>query len=204
MKVGIFGGTFNPPHSGHIKSISYLLKNKVLDQIWLMPALIPPHKNPETILPIEHRLKMLKIFFEGIKKILISDIELKNSEISYTVDTLRILKLKYKDIKFLFILGADNLKTLHTWKNHKNLLKENEFIIMRRPGFKIKKDNYPSLSIDEFIKLTANMIDTPLIPVSSSWIREMFYKEPDKVKNYLGEDIFNYIKSNNLYHSVTY
>jgi len=200
MKVGIYGGTFNPPHSGHIQSISHLIQNGYLDQIWVMPALIPPHKN--IALSIEHRLKMLEMAFAELNNIKISDIELKSLQKSYTVNTLEMLKVKYKEIDFFFILGADNLKTFHTWKDYKKLLKDNEFIMMRRPDFQIEAGDYSDLSMDEFLKLTKNSVDTPLIPVSSSQIREMFYKEPDMVKNYLTKDIFDYIKANNLYMSI--
>lgn len=197
-KIGIFGGTFDPVHIGHIECIKHILNNTILDQIIIIPAANPPHKLNNKISPLKHRIKMLELAFRNIKNVVVSNEE-SGDKPNYTVLTMRKMKKQYPDSHLFFILGTDNLKTIHTWKDYKSFINENDFILMCRGGYGVSYEDCPDLTTIEFNILTKNKIDTPLINISSTEIREAILKGKNNIPEYLLKDICAYIKSNKLF-----
>ena len=197
-KIGIFGGTFDPVHKGHIECIKYILNENIFDRVIIVPSSNPPHKIHNKISPVRHRIKMLELAFHNIPDVIISDIEKQGKSPNYTVLTMKTLKKQYTDSRIFFILGEDNLKTIHTWKDYKKLINENDFILMRRGGYALTLKDCPDLTSDEYKKLTERKINTPLINISSSEIRGKIHKKSKTVKEYLTKEVYEYIFSHNI------
>jgi nicotinate-nucleotide adenylyltransferase len=122
MKRGIFGGTFNPPHVGHLIVAEYVRAELSLDKIVFVPAAIPPHKLGQEIIPAEHRLAMLRLAVEGNNHFDVLDIELNRGGVSFTVDTLRQLREHDPANELYLLIGMDNLVDFHTWKSPQEIL----------------------------------------------------------------------------------
>lgn len=194
--VGILGGTFDPVHFGHLITAQSLLEIRKLKKIIFIPSYISPHKTDQEITEGNHRLRMLELAVYGIESLPsggqafeVSNIELKKESISYTVDTLEELSKQYENIEL--IIGLDNLLEFHTWKNPDRIIELAKLVVLKRriADEKIIKNKYYN---------AADFIDTPLIEISSSEIRE-------RVKNSLPIDFLvpqkvkEYILTNNLY-----
>lgn len=134
MKIGIFGGTFNPIHYGHLRAAEEVHEIFALNKILFIPAGRPPFKKPKLI-PAGHRYEMVRIAIEGNPFFDISDIEVRRRGVSYSVDTLRSLKDKYKGAEFFFILGTDAFPDLPSWKEPDKLLSLTNLIVISRPEF---------------------------------------------------------------------
>lgn len=186
MRIGILGGSFDPPHLGHILVARQVKEIMKLDEVWLMPYFV--HSWGKTISPAVDRFKMAKFIDEtGVK---VSDAEILRKGKSYTIDTIRILKKKYSH-KFYWIIGSDLLIDYKKWKKHEQLIHEIEFIVVPRPGYdlppKLPKNFIPVLS-SKYISLT----------LSSSLIRGRIKKKLS-VEELVPKPILEYIKKHNLY-----
>lgn len=180
-KVGILGGTFNPPHIGH-----FIMANEVkhalgLDEVRFMPNAIPPHKESSGI-TAEHRVQMLKSGIAGRAGFSIEMIELARGGISYTFDTMKSL-VEQEQVEFYFIIGGDSIDNLHKWYRIDELVQLVRFVGVRRPGTSAKT-NYPVL-----------MVDTPEVDLSSSVLRNRLangesvaYLMPEAVEAYIREE----------------
>jgi nicotinate-nucleotide adenylyltransferase len=139
MRIGLFGGTFNPIHRGHLRAASEVKKSFNLDQIFLIPAALPPHKTPGAVADADDRLKMIHLAIEGHSGIKVSDVELNRPGTSYTIDTVCHFKQTFADDSRIFLmLGLDAFLEINTWKSHAELLEQIAFIIMARPN-----EDYP-------------------------------------------------------------
>ena len=166
-KVGVFGGTFDPIHYGHLITAQSVWEIRKLDKILFIPAFISPHKSDvKTSLP-EDRLKMIKIAIEGVDFFDYSDIEIKKGGISYTVDTLSELKKKYDEIEF--IIGYDNIFEFHTWKDPDEIMKLAKIIVLKR------KSSHPPQFKDKYYN-QAVFVQTRGIEISATDIRERVKK----------------------------
>jgi len=190
MKIGILGGTFDPIHKGHLVLAEEAYQLLRLDKVLFVPAYIPPHKDPATITPIEHRLKMLELALDEFSFIEISEVEVSKKEVCYTIDTLRELKEIYpEDTEFFFLVGSDFVQDYKTWKEPNTLISLATFIIAVRPGFAIS-------SIPEGMRLLEG--NFPFI--SSTDIR-IIVRHGEYLDEQLPRVVFNYIKKNKLYNS---
>ena len=180
-RIGILGGTFNPPHLGHLILAQEALKKLKLDKVIFIPASIPPHKEIKDN-KAYLRYKMISLASRGNPRFEVSKIELERKTISYSVDTLRILKNKYgKNTEIFFITGSDSLNELESWKNIDEVLKLANFVIAIRPGFPVRK-----------LRRKVKFIEIPLLDISSSMIRKrikasksMRYLVPEKVRKFI-------------------
>lgn len=163
MKTGLFFGSFNPVHVGHMVIANYILEYTDLKEIWFVPSPHNPFKKKSSLLSAHHRVMLLDAAIGDHPKMKVSDIELKLPVPSYTIDTLTYLKEKYPRKKFVLIMGADNLTGLHKWKNYEQLLTNYEIYIYPRPGV----DPGP-LKDHESVKI----VDAPLMEISATMIRE--------------------------------
>lgn len=133
-KSGLFGGTFDPIHYGHLRSAWEVKEQFGFDNIYLIPAAIPPHKKTKTVENPEHRLEMIRLATAGCPELPVSDIELKRTGPSYTIDTVRHFKSECgEETALYFIIGSDAFLEINTWKAYKKLLEEIPFIVMIRP-----------------------------------------------------------------------
>jgi len=192
-RYGIFGGTFNPPHTAHLIHAESVREQMTLDKVIFIPSGKPPLKS-SNVIPAKHRLKMAQLAFGRDKNFEVSDIEIKNSgERSYTVDTLLKLKTLYKDeqVKLYLIIGMDNLIDLPKWKNPGKLFSMTEVLVINRPGFYIKD------APEEFVRKVI-YVPVPSIEISSTGIRKMV-KEMRSIKYLVTEEVKNYIYQNKLY-----
>jgi nicotinate-nucleotide adenylyltransferase len=187
MKVGLYFGSFNPVHNGHLIIANYLLNNTDLNQVWLVVSPQNPLKKSSGLLNEYHRLHLVKSAIDGEKNIKASSIEFQLPKPSFTIDTLTYLKEKYPAHEFSIIMGSDSFTNIQKWKNYQVLLKEYTIYIYVRPGFEIT--NQP-----ENIKA----LKAPLIEISSTHIRELI--KSGKSIRYLVPDIVKEeIENNNYY-----
>lgn len=187
-KIGILGGTFDPPHIGHLIIANEILYELSLDEIWFMPNDNPPHKEKTVGVSNEDRVRMLQLCLNNHPRFRIETIELNRSGKSYTYDTMKILTAQYPENEFYFIIGADMIEYLPNWYNIDELFQLVTFVGVERPTFK-SGSNYPLLRID-----------IPEINISSTDIRERLQNRRP-VKYLLNDDVISYIKENNLYGS---
>jgi len=184
-RIGILGGTFDPPHNGHLLIAEQVRTNFGLDQIWFMPANIPPHKQ-KTSTSNQARADMLKLATSSNDFFEVELGELHREGISYTVDTMHILQQQHPQEAFYFIIGADMIENLPYWHHIDELFQIVDFIGVQRPGASVKTD-YP-----------IELVDVPAFGVSSSLIRERI-RQRQSVKYLLPDAVIDYIREHHLY-----
>jgi nicotinate-nucleotide adenylyltransferase len=191
MKIGLFFGSFNPIHNGHLAIAKYMVENGGIDQLWFVVSPQNPFKKSENLLSDNYRLAMVDLAIEGDSRFRACDIELNLPKPSYTINTLTALRQKYPDYEFIIIMGADNFIQLKKWKDYEVLIDEYQFLIYPRPGFDLSKHD-----------LTGNftMVDSPLMEISSTIIREAI-KGKREIYDLLPAKVFQYIGENNFYKS---
>nr|WP_209122963.1 nicotinate-nucleotide adenylyltransferase [Alkalihalobacillus sp. BA299] len=187
-KIGILGGTFDPPHIGHLLIAQEVLEQCKLDEIWFMPANIPPHKKTDDVSSVNDRIKMVTKAIEGAERFVVSTVELERKGPSYTVDTLKDLKIKLPDVDFYFIIGADMIEQLHTWERIDELFEYVTFVGLQRPG-------YSQLSRYEG---KMKLLTIPQVDISSSCIRERL-KEGRSIRYLVPEAVRLFIEERELY-----
>jgi nicotinate-nucleotide adenylyltransferase len=194
MKVGIFGGTFDPIHMGHLLLAEQALEAAALDQIWFIPAGEPPHKQGKAITPAEHRMQMVELAIQGNPRFYASGIELEREGLSYTVDTIEKLNELYPDIKFFLLVGADMVKDLPHWYKIKKIIQFVRVIALGRPGVWIE-------GLPDFIEKRLSWIpDAILTNLSSSTIRQRA-REGKSIRYLVPDAVYQYIKEHGLYGS---
>ena len=200
MKIGIFGGTFDPPHLGHIGACQAFLDSVELDCLYVMPAYIPPHKAVLSGTDANTRLDMARIAFGNLsEKIIVSDLEYKRDKKSYTAHTLQYFKEAYNDIDIYFLCGTDMLLTFDTWYKPDYIFENATVVYARRESDK-NNDLLIPCKIEEYKKAyNARIIqlDIDIVEISSSDIR----KEIDISgrSSYLTDEVLSFIVKNNLY-----
>ena len=170
-KYGIFGGSFNPIHYGHLMICEYIKEEMGLDKVIFIPTGNPPHKDLEV--SAKDRYEMVRLAISPNPDFEISDIETTRVKMSYTVDTIRELKKIYREEKLYFLIGLDSIFQLKTWMKIGDLSKEIEFVVALRPGY-INKDEI-NREIDflrENFGTKVNLINTPLYEISSTDLRD--------------------------------
>ena len=155
MKIGLYFGTFNPIHVGHLIIANHMAEHADLDQIWMVVTPHNPLKKKSTLLDDYHRLQMVHLATEDFPKIKPSDIEFKLSQPNYTVNTLVHLEEKYPNYEFSLIMGEDNLKSLHKWKNYEVILENHEIYVYPRLEAKV--------SVEEAISSDADNLDLKIL-----------------------------------------
>lgn len=190
MKVGLFFGSFNPIHIGHLIIANYIIENSDLTQIWFVVTPQNPFKNKSTLLKDHHRLEMVNLAIEKYPHFRSSSVEFTLPKPSYTIDTLVVLKEKYPSYDFVLLVGEDNLNSFHKWKNYEQILKYHSLFVYPRIN-SIQKEH-------TLVHPNIHKISAPIIEISSTLIRSMI-KEHKNVRPMLPPEVFNYIDGSNLY-----
>jgi len=212
MKIGIFGGSFNPPHNGHVNSLTTVQKKMGFDLIHIVPNNQNPLKIPTDSPATEHRLAMAKQAFQSYgDKFFVDDIELKRGGKSYTVDTIQELLKKYKSNELFLIIGADNFETFSEWKDYKKILELANIVVTTRPGYQIPENEKewpdyltPLVADSDFgtLELTTGrsieFITLDDLDISSSELRKRL-RLGRPTEKFLPLAVESYIKEHGLY-----
>lgn len=189
MKVGLFFGSFNPIHLGHLVLANYMLEYTDLERIWFVVSPHNPLKKKSTLLDEKQRLRMVDLAIGDNTKLKASNIEFNLPQPSYTIVTLTYLKEKYPQHEFVPIMGADNLESFHKWKNYEEILKHHQLYIYPRP-----ENDGGNLKDHPQIKL----VNAPLMELSSTAIRQAI-KEKKDMRYFMPEAVWQYIKEMHFY-----
>ncbi len=191
MKIGLYFGTFNPIHVGHLIIANHMVEHADLNQVWLVVTPHNPVKKKSTLLDDYHRLQMVFLATEDYPKLKPSDIEFKLEQPNYTVNTLVHLEEKYPIHEFSLIMGEDNLKSFHKWKNYEAILEHHEIYVY--PRISVEDEN---LEFKNHSKI--HMIDAPVVEISSTAIRSNI-KLGKNVRPLLPSKVWEYIDHNLFY-----
>ena len=213
-RIGLFGGTFNPVHSGHLKAAEIVQKRFLLDKILFIPSYIPPHKDTANIASPSHRLKMVEIALHGFSNFIPSAIEIDAEEKSYSVITINRIKKLYPKSWIFFLLGIDAFLEVDTWKDYKQLLEQCFFVVMSRPGYlldeakKTLEGKYrekmhmllKSESVKDEMLLSFRIFFLPIeaLDIASTEIRGII-RRGGSIKGMVSEGVEAYIRENRLY-----
>ena len=188
-KIGIYSGSFNPIHHGHVMLANYLVEFSDLDELWFVVSPQNPLKKKEDLLDDDERLKMVQLAIGDDPRIRVSDIEMHLPTPSYTINTLNALSEQYPDCEFVFICGMDSLQNLKNWREYQRILDNYELLVFPREGYDGGDlVNYPSVTV----------LKTPILEISSTFIRQCV-KEGRDVRHFMPEKAFLYMKENHFY-----
>jgi nicotinate-nucleotide adenylyltransferase len=191
MKVGLFFGTFNPIHIGHIIIANYMAEFSELDQVWFVITPLSPFKKKSSLLSNHHRLAIANIAVEDFPKLKTSDIEFKLPEPNYTINTLVHIEEKHPNHEFCLIMGEDNLKGFHKWKNYETILKNYHLYV------------YPRISegkteIELLKHPKVHQVNAPIVQISATFIRKSI-KDKKDISAMLLPTVWKYIDEMNFY-----
>lgn len=207
-RLGVFGGTFNPPHTAHLTVAHRAMRQAGLDEVLWVPAANPPHKPDEPIVDARHRLEMVRRLIDGDPAFRLTDLELRRNGPSYTADTLEELARRYPDAELYLIIGEDSLRRLHTWYHPERVVQNVvDILVYRRP------EDEDEFTVDDMVRNRFTLLDGEPIDVSSSEIRRALaagargaggsdetgeFDGADPTRD-LPEGVLEYIRSNDLY-----
>lgn len=192
MKIGLFFGSFNPIHIGHLIIANYMANYTTLDQVWLIVSPHNPLKDKGGLTNMYDRLEMANLALENSANIKVKDIEFHLPQPSYTIDTLAHLKEKYPEHTYSLIMGSDNLASFKKWKNYELILRDYHIHVYPRPGYEGQElSNHPSITIT----------DTPLMEISATFIRKSILNKKN-VQFFVPDKVLEFIESKSMYSRV--
>ena len=191
MRIGIYGGSFNPIHKGHTELAASIVQQGLVDELWLLVSPLNPLKQGETsdMAEYEHRLSMARLATEDIEGVKVSDFEKNLPLPSYTITTLGELHKAYPEHEFLLVIGADNWERFPRWYHAQEIIDTYSILIYRRPGCEMDETLLP---------LSVQVVDTPLYDISSTEIRESVKKGRMPLK-WVDRKVATYIRVHHLY-----
>jgi len=190
IKIGLFFGSFNPIHVGHLIIANYMATQTELKEVWLVVSPQNPLKLKQSLARDQDRLHLVRIAIDDNPKLRVSDIEFSLPQPSYTIDTLSYLRERHPDKQFVLIMGGDNLPTLPKWKNYELILRDFEIYVYHRPGYELGE-----LAQHEHVNLFEQV---PQMQISASYIRECL-SEGLSVQYLVSEPVLKYLDSSGLY-----
>lgn len=187
--TGLYFGSFNPIHIGHLAIANYMVEYGNLKELWFVVSPQNPLKQKSSLLADYHRLEMVNLALGDYSKFKASNIEFSMPQPSYTVDTLAYLQEKFPDRNFALIMGEDNLSSFHKWKNHEAIIEQNKLFVYPRPNSKPNIfHNHPNVQL----------IDAPNMEISSSFIRQSIKQDKD-VRFFMPMNVWEYMDEMNFY-----
>ena len=189
-KIGLFFGTFNPIHIGHLAIANHIAEHSDLNEIWLAVTPHNPFKKKTSLLDNYHRLEMVYLAIEGYDKLKPSDIEFRLPQPNYTTHTLAYLQEKHPNYEFALIMGEDNLNSFHKWKNYQAILEHHQIYVYPRLTSNLEQSMVPETNI--------HRIKAPIMEISATFIREEI-KNGKNIKPLLPSKVWNYIDEMNFY-----
>lgn len=191
MKIGIFGGSFDPIHTGHAIIAHHIISNGIVDRLWMMVSPLNPLKiDKKQQVADTDRLRMVEMVTRHMEHVETSAFEFTMPKPSYTIDTLNALQAKFPDDEFYLVIGGDNWEVFDKWRNSEEILAKYHLLIYPRLGYEVK--------IPEELKDRVTLVDAPIIELSSTQIRERL-AEGQSVRYYVPDEVLNYIESKHLY-----
>ena len=192
MKIGLFFGSFNPIHIGHLIIAEFMATQTDLDKVWLVVSPHNPHKPKKTLAKDHDRLHLVQIAVEDNAKLEASSVEFGLPKPSYTIDTLTYLKEKHPEHEFALIMGGDNLATLHSWKNYELILRDYQIYVYKRPSYELGElSTHPNV----------HLFDAPMLEISATTIRN-YIQNGKSVRYLLPEPVFRYLYQSNMYRNL--
>jgi nicotinate-nucleotide adenylyltransferase len=194
MRLGLFGGSFDPVHYGHLLLAECCRETLRLDEVWLMPAAVPPHKQQRELAPAKHRLQMLELALAGHEQIFASPLEIDRGGVSYTVQTLAAIRDEKPDVEIYLLMGADSLHDLPTWREPARICELSVPAVVRRggaaePDFSVLE---PLVSQQRLTLIRSAQVQMPLIELSSTDLRQraaagqsLRFRTPRAVEKYI-------------------
>lgn len=189
-QVGIFSGSFNPIHIGHLILANYMLEFTYLDEVWFVVSPHNPLKETKSLLSDDIRLEMTRLAVMDFDDMIVSDVEFDMPEPSYTIDTLTKLKTENPRLEFTLLIGGDNWTKFYRWKDHERLVKEFKILIYPRREEDVRIDSEHTENVQ--------LVEAPIVEISSTFIRESIRAGKD-VRAFLPNRVYDYIVSNKLY-----
>jgi nicotinate-nucleotide adenylyltransferase len=190
-KTGLFFGSFNPIHIGHLIIANHIVEHSNLDEVWFIVTPHNPHKQKKTLLADHHRLMMTRLALENYPKLKASNIEFDLPQPNYTVNTLAHLQEQYSDRQFVLLMGQDNIASFHKWKNYEVILEQHQIYVYPRITNKKPKEAillHPSVFV----------IEAPIIELSATQIRNDI-QQAKNIRPMLSPEVFKYIDEMNFY-----
>ncbi|MFT3949625.1 MAG: nicotinate (nicotinamide) nucleotide adenylyltransferase [Agriterribacter sp.] len=187
MKIGLYFGSFNPVHHGHLIIASFIANNTDLEQVWFVVSPQNPFKVSGTLLNEYQRLHLVRLAIEGEDKLKASDIEFYLPKPSYTIDTLAYLEEKYPKHQFSIIMGSDSYQNLPKWKNAEVIMQRYPILVYNRPGFEVKQE-----------KENIIVLDAPLLQISATQLRQTI-KNGKSIRYLVPDSVKEEIERNNYY-----
>lgn len=189
-KIGLFFGSFNPIHLGHLIIANYMVNFTTLDEVWFVVSPQNPFKNKKSLANMYDRLEMVNLAIAKMDKLKSCDIEFALPQPSYTIDTLTYLVAKYPNYDFSLIMGEDNLLGLSKWKNADIILRDFSIVVYPRPGY-----NATALKLHPSVHMTSS----PIMEISSTFIRQAI-KDKKDIRFYTTDEVIDFIDKKGLYH----
>ncbi len=191
MKIGLYFGSFNPVHNGHLIIANHILNEGNLDEIWFVISPQNPFKKANSLLNEQHRLNLVQIAIDGSDRLKASNIEFKLPKPSYTVQTLTYLKEKYPKHEFTIIIGSDGFSNIASWQNAQVILNNYPIFIYKRPGFEISETHGADITL----------MEAPLLEISSTHIRKLI-KDNKSIRFLVPDSVKDEIEKEQYYKSV--
>ncbi len=189
MRIGLYFGSFNPVHVGHMIIAGHMLEHTDIDQLWMVVSPHNPHKEKKSLAKDYDRLHLVTLAIADNAYIKASNIEFSLPKPSYTIETLTYLKEKHPNHQFDLIMGGDNLATFHKWRKYELILENHNILVYQRPSYLLGDlENHPKVSI----------VEAPLLDISSSYIRKSI-KNGHSIQYLVPQAVFEYIDSNKMY-----
>jgi nicotinate-nucleotide adenylyltransferase len=189
MKIGLFFGSFNPVHTGHLIIANFMATHTDLSKIWMVVSPQNPLKLKKTLAKDYDRLHLLQLAIGDNTRLVASNVEFSLPRPSYTIDTLTHLKEKYPQHEFALIMGGDNLATLHLWKNYEMLLENHDIYVYQRPNYDLG-----ALATHPRVKL----LSAPMLEISATYIREQI-KEEKSIRYLVPDAVCEYLETSKIY-----
>ena len=193
MNIGLYFGTFDPIHRGHINIVNFLIDNCLVEKVWFVVTPENPDKISNNLTDFIHRYEMVKIEVKNNNNLLASDVELKLERPNYTINSLRYISNAFPDNNFSLIIGEDNFVNFKKWKDYKEIMNNFKIYVYPRKT-RLKRDMKLLMSNN------IEMIEAPLIDLSSTNIRNII-NDKNYAKQFISDNIYKYITTNNLYGS---